>query len=39
MISVDSTDIDMYARHGYFSMNYQLHVDAGASPQRAIARS
>jgi len=39
MISVDSSDVDSYARYGYFSMDYRISVDSGAARQAAIART
>jgi lipopolysaccharide transport system ATP-binding protein len=38
MISIDSDDIDAYARHGYFSIDYRISVDTGTAYQAAIAQ-
>lgn len=39
MLSVDSRDPDMYARSGYFSVDYRISVDGGSRRERAAAGS
>jgi homopolymeric O-antigen transport system ATP-binding protein len=37
MITVDSNDADLYARQGYFSLDYRISVAAAGAPKRAAS--
>jgi lipopolysaccharide transport system ATP-binding protein len=38
-ITIDSDDIDMYTRGGYFSLDFRISASAGARHEAAISRS
>ncbi len=39
IITIDSSDVDMYSRDGYFSLDYRISVAAGLRQERAVLRS